>query len=246
MEGRIHSIESFGTVDGPGIRFVIFMQGCPMRCAYCHNPDTWEINAGTKRTVESILKEYDSYKTFLKGGGITVTGGEPLVQMDFVIELFEEAKKQGIHTCIDTSGITFREELSDKYRRLFKSTDLIMLDIKQIDGEKHRALTGHGNDRILEFARFISQEGVDLWVRFVAVPGLTDDEKDLVALGEFLAELSTLKALDVLPYHTMGIDKYKEMNLEYPLAEVESMEKDQAAKIRNIILRARKHKLENL
>lgn len=246
MEGRIHSIESFGTVDGPGIRFVVFMQGCPMRCAYCHNPDSWEINAGTIRTVEEILKEYESYKAFLKGGGITVTGGEPLVQLEFVTELFEEAKKRGIHTCLDTSGITYREEQDEKYIRLLNSTDLVMLDIKQIDSIKHKQLTGFANDRILEFAKFISKQGVEIWIRYVAVPGLTDQEDDLVKLGEFLAELTSLKALDVLPYHTMGINKYEQMNLEYPLKGVEAMEKEKAKEIRNIILRARKKKIETL
>lgn len=246
MEGRIHSIESFGTVDGPGIRFVVFMQGCPMRCAYCHNPDSWEINAGKVRTVEEILKEYDSYKAFLKGGGITVTGGEPLVQLEFVTELFEEAKKRGIHTCLDTSGITYREEQNEKFKRLLNSTDLVMLDIKQIDSLKHKQLTGFTNDRILEFAKFISKHGVELWVRYVAVPGLTDHEEDLVKLGEFLAELTSLKVLDVLPYHTMGTNKYEQMNLEYPLKGVEPMDKEKAKEIRNIILRARKKKMDSL
>ncbi len=246
MEGRIHSIESFGTVDGPGIRFVVFMQGCPMRCAYCHNPDSWEINAGTLRSVEEILKEYDSYKAFLKGGGITVTGGEPLVQIDFVTELFEAAKKKGIHTCLDTSGITYNEAQNEKYVRLLNSTDLVMLDIKQIDAIKHKSLTGFTNERILEFAKFISKLGVELWIRFVAVPGLTDETEDLEKLGEFLAELSSLKALDVLPYHVMGINKYEKMNLEYPLKGVEPMDKEKAKEIRNVILRARKKKLDSL
>jgi pyruvate formate lyase activating enzyme len=244
VEGRIHSIETFGTVDGPGIRFVIFLQGCPMRCAYCHNPDTWEINGGSTRSVSEILKEYDSYKTFLKGGGITVSGGEPLVQIDFVTELFYEAKKKGIHTCLDTSGITYQEELSEKYLQLLNSTDLVMLDIKHIDSKQHRKLTGHTNERILEFAKFICKQGVDLWIRFVAVPTLTDNEEDLIKLGEFLAELTTLKALDVLPYHTMGISKYEELQLEYPLRGIEPMEKEKAREIRDIILRARKRKLD--
>jgi pyruvate formate lyase activating enzyme len=244
MEGRIHSIESFGTVDGPGIRFVVFMQGCPMRCAYCHNPDSWEINAGELRTVEDILKEYETYKAFLKGGGITVTGGEPLVQLEFVTELFEEAKKREIHTCLDTSGITYREEQKEKYIRLLNSTDLVMLDIKQMDSIKHKQLTGFANDRILEFAKFISEQEVELWVRYVAVPGLTDQEEDLVKLGEFLAELKSLKALDVLPYHTMGISKYEQMKLEYPLKDVEAMDKEKAKEIRNIILRARRKKVD--
>lgn len=243
MEGRIHSTESFGTVDGPGIRFVIFMQGCPMRCAYCHNPDTWALEGGTLRSVEDILKEYDSYKEFLKGGGITVTGGEPLVQLEFVTELFEAAKKKGIHTCLDTSGITFHVQKKDSYIRLLKSTDLVMLDIKQINPIKHKELTQQPNDKILEFAKFISEQNVDLWIRYVAVPGMTDDPTDLVALGEFLAELSSLKALDVLPYHTMGLPKYEQLKIEYPLKGIEAMDKEEAKKIRNTILKARLNKL---
>jgi pyruvate formate lyase activating enzyme len=160
--------------------------------------------------------------------------------------LFEEAKKRGIHTCLDTSGITYREEQNEKYIRLLNSTDLVMLDIKQIDSIKHKQLTGFTNERILEFAKFISKQGVELWIRFVAVPGLTDQEEDLVKLGEFLAELTSLKALDVLPYHTLGNNKYEQMNLEYPLKGVEPMEKEKAKEIRNIILRARKKKIDEI
>ena len=144
MEGFIHSTESFGTVDGPGIRFVIFFQGCPMRCLYCHNPDTWKIGTGTKRTVESLLAEYDSVKEFMKNGGITCTGGEPLVQIDFVTELFEKAKEKGIHTCLDSSGITFTPDSTEKFERLCKCTDLVMLDIKHIDREEHKKQKAYG------------------------------------------------------------------------------------------------------
>ena len=202
MEGFIHSTESFGTVDGPGIRFVIFFQGCPMRCLYCHNPDTWKIGTGTKRTVESLLVEYDSVKEFMKNGGITCTGGEPLVQIDFVTELFEKAKEKGIHTCLDSSGITFTPDSTEKFERLCKCTDLVMLDIKHIDREEHKKLTGHYNDNILAFAKFLSEHGVPIWIRHVVVPGITDKEEYLFRLGEFISQLKTLKALDVLPYHT--------------------------------------------
>ncbi|MDD5934046.1 MAG: pyruvate formate-lyase-activating protein [Clostridiales bacterium] len=236
--GRIHSTESFGTVDGPGIRFVVFMQGCPMRCAYCHNPDTWNVNGGTLKTADEILKEYDSYKEFLKGGGITVTGGEPLLQIDFVTELFQKAKNKGVHTCLDTSGITFSNEKAERYEKLMEVTDLIMLDIKEIDSEKHKGLTGHTNHAVLEFARFVSEHQKDLWVRYVAVPGITDDESDLRKLGEFLATLKSLKALDVLPYHTMGVEKYKQLNIKYRLEGIEPMEKEQALDVRTTILTA--------
>lgn len=246
MEGYVHSTESFGTVDGPGIRFVVFMQGCPMRCLYCHNPDTWEINRGEKRSVESILAEYDSYKEFLKSGGITCTGGEPLLQIDFVTELFEQAKKRGIHTCLDTSGITFNpkdEETLCKFKRLVKSTDLVMLDIKHIDPEEHKKLTGHSNENILAFAEFLRDEGIELWVRHVVVPGITDNEKYLHDLGYFLGGLKNLKALDVLPYHTMGKAKYKELGLDYPLGDTPPAEKSLALWAKDVIMEGLKDRL---
>ena len=248
MEGYIHSTESFGTVDGPGIRFVVFFQGCPMRCLYCHNPDTWEPGKGTKRTVESILEEYDSYKEFLKNGGITCTGGEPLLQIDFLTELFEAAKEKGIHTCLDTSGIVFNpnnEELMAKFRRLMKSTDLVMLDIKHIDPEEHKKLTAQPNENILAFAEFLRDEGVTLWVRHVVVPGITDNEKYLHDLGYFLGGLRNLKGLDVLPYHTMGKAKYKELGIEYPLEGVEPADKSLALHAKEVIMEGLKDRLRN-
>lgn len=247
MEGYIHSTESFGTVDGPGIRFVVFMQGCPMRCLYCHNPDTWEIETGTKRSVDSILEEYDSYKEFLHSGGITCTGGEPLLQIDFVIELFEKAKEKGIHTCLDTSGVTFRpdnENVVQKFKRLLKVTDIVMLDIKHIDSERHRLLTGHSNEDILAFAQLISDEGVELWIRHVVVPGVTDNEEYLHKLGYFIGGLKTLKALDVLPYHTMGKEKYKKLGIPYPLGNTPAADKDKAAWARDIIMDGLKERLK--
>ena len=185
VKGRVHSTESFGTVDGPGVRFVVFMQGCPMRCAYCHNPDTWANDGGTLYSVEELLEKYNAYKTYLKNGGLTVTGGEPLLQIDFIIELFSTAQKQGIHTCLDTSGITYKEANREKFEALMKVTNLVMLDIKQIHPEKHKQLTKQENTQILKFAKFVSEMGVDLWVRYVAVPGLTDNEEDLTELGIF-------------------------------------------------------------
>ena len=155
MNGFIHSVESFGTVDGPGIRFVIFLQGCPMRCKYCHNPDTWEINKGVSMSADELIRQFNKNKSFYSNGGITVTGGEPLLQLDFLLELFEKAKKEGIHTCIDTSGVTYKDvetEFKRKIDRLMEYTDLVMLDIKHIDSEEHRKLTGHGNENILAFA----------------------------------------------------------------------------------------------
>ncbi len=217
--GYIHSTESFGTVDGPGIRFVIFMQGCPMRCQYCHNPDTWEIGVGTDVTADELLAQYKKNRSFYKSGGITVTGGEPLLQIDFITELFIKAKEENIHTCIDTSGVTFNqnEEYLNKLELLLKYTDLVMLDIKHIDSYKHKKLTGHGNKNILEFALFLEKHNIPVWIRHIIVEGITDNRDDLIRLGEYIGKLSNLKALDVLPYHTMGVHKYKELGISYPL-----------------------------
>lgn len=242
MLGNIHSIETFGTVDGPGIRMVIFTQGCPMRCAYCHNPDTWSYDINKQISTDAILEKYDSIKQFCKGG-ITVTGGEPLVQMDFVIELFKKAREKNIHTTLDTSGITFNKNNIEKFDELIKYTCLVMLDIKHIDNVEHKKLTGKENTNILAFARYLSANNVALWVRHVVVPDITYNEKYLVELGKFLAELKTLKALDVLPYHDMAKAKYKELNLEYKLKDTLPLTKAEALNARNIILKARKEAL---
>ncbi len=230
MQGRIHSLESFGTVDGPGTRFVVFTQGCPMRCAYCHNPDTWDLKGGEMMEPAYIIEQYERNKPFYSnGGGITVTGGEPLMQVDFLIELFTLAKERGIHTCIDSSGIMFNPGNPDwmaKLDRLMPLTDLVMLDIKHIDPDKHRELTKQPNTNILKFAEYLNEKNVDMWIRHVVVPGLTDDEKYLYDLGYFIGAFHNLKALDVLPYHTMGEKKYEALGLEYVLKGVPPMDKE--------------------
>lgn len=236
MTGYIHSKESFGTVDGPGIRYVLFMQGCPMRCLYCHNPDTWEVDAGTLITTDEILNEYRKNSSFYTNGGITVTGGEPLLQIDFVTALFQKAKAEGIHTCIDTSGITFNPNKTEKFDELVKYTDLVMLDIKHIDSKKHNALTGHGNENILAFAKYLEKKKTPLWIRHIIVEGITDSPEDLVRLGEFIGTLGNLKALDVLPYHTMGVGKYEEMGIPYPLKDLKALPLSEAVKAKEYIL----------
>lgn len=235
MDGFIHSIESFGTVDGPGIRLVVFCQGCPMRCQYCHNPDTWKLHAGKRMAPQEILTLYRKNQSFYKHGGITVTGGEPLLQMEFLLELFTLAKRENIHTCIDTSGVTYRPG-DARLDALMELTDLVLLDIKHTDEAAHRALTGHGNSSILAFARYLDEKGIPVWIRHVVVPGVTDSEPHLKELGRILAGLSNVKALDVLPYHTMGVDKYRRLGLDYPLAGVEPMSKEGAARAKEIIL----------
>lgn len=241
MQGNIHSIESFGTVDGPGIRFVVFMAGCPMRCMYCHNPDTWSMETRNLMSVSDIKKQYDGVKEFLKHGGITVTGGEPLVQMDFLIELFKGFKEDKVNTCLDTSGICFDPKNHEKMDELIKYVDLVMLDIKHIDDTMHKKITGHSNKNILEFAKYLSQNNINLWIRHVVVKGLTDDEESLTKLGLFIKTLKTVKALDVLPYHTMGVFKYKELNIPYPLEGVPDLTKEECVKARNVILKAIKN-----
>lgn len=231
MTGKIHSIETMGTVDGPGLRLVVFFQGCPMRCAYCHNPDTWEIGPGKDTTVDEIMAIYERNKSFYGGGGITVTGGEPLVQIDFVTELFEECHKRGIHTCLDSSGIMFNPNSPvsvEKMDRLIKVTSLVMLDIKHIDPEKHKELTSQPNDGILAYAKYLSDNNVPLWIRHVVVPGITDDPEYLYKLGYFIGGLKDLEALDILPYHTMGKVKYEKLGIPYKLADVPPMEKEDA------------------
>lgn len=237
MEGYIHSIETFGTVDGPGIRMVVFTQGCPMRCLYCHNPDSWEINKGRKMTVDEILKEYERNRIFYKTGGITVTGGEPLIQMEFVTELLKKAKGSDIHTCIDTSGITFSENKINEFNELMKYTDLVMLDIKHIDPDEHIKLTSQKQDNIVRFAKYLDSMNIPVWIRHVVVPGITDDEKHLYNLGRFIGTLKNVKALDVLPYHNMGEKKYESLGIDYPLKGKDPMDKGKALECKKVILK---------
>lgn len=236
MTGHIHSTESFGTVDGPGVRFVVFFQGCPMRCKYCHNPDTWDFSGGTERTAEDLMKEYDSYKEFYKTGGITATGGEPLVQAEFLAQLFKLAKSKDVHTCLDTSAGVYDPNSHEKIDEALKYTDLVMLDIKHIDNDCHKKLTGIGNRNILAFAEHIRDLGIPVWIRHVVVPGITDKYEELFALGEYLSNLSNLKALDVLPYHDMAKTKYQELGLEYPLGNTPPLTKEEAIKARETII----------
>lgn len=245
MKGYIHSTESCGTVDGPGIRFVVFFQGCPMRCLYCHNPDTWEPHIGNQMSVDEILKEFSSKAEFYKKGGITCTGGEPLLQIDFLTELFEACRERNIHTCLDTSGITFNEnpEYLKKLDRLLESTSLVMLDIKHIDPIEHKKLTAQPNDMILKFAKYVDNKGIDIWIRHVVVPTITQNDEYLYKLGEFIATLHHLKALDVLPYHTMGVAKYENLGKEYPLKGIQPLDKKDAIAARQVILKGRKDAL---
>lgn len=236
LTAKIHSFESFGTVDGPGIRFVVFMQGCPLRCKYCHNRDTWDYDSGTKYTVHDILEKLLKAKTYIdaSNGGVTISGGEPLLQVDFLIELFKELKKFNIHTAIDTSG-SFT--ITKKIQELLSLTDLVLLDIKHIDNKKCISLTGVSNENTLNFAKYLSDNNIPIWIRQVIIPGITDDEKDLLKLKNFISSLNTVEEVELLPYHNLGKYKWKNLNLEYPLegyriANTEDIEK--ASKILGI------------
>lgn len=218
--GYIHSLETFGLVDGPGVRFVVFLQGCKMRCRYCHNPETWNSNCGTEYSAKALFDKAVRYKSYWKdNGGITVSGGEPLLQIDFVTELFSHAKKSGIHTTLDTSGQPFSEngEWFEKFSKLMNVTDLVMLDIKDIDDDTHIKLTGHSNKNILKMAKWLSQNGKTMWIRHVLVPGITADEQKLKRLKSFIDTLETVEKIEVLPYHTLGKFKWDKLGITYSL-----------------------------
>lgn len=241
MVGNIHSIESFGTVDGPGVRLVVFFQGCPLRCLYCHNPDTWAMTGGTDTSVTQIMTLYEKNRSFYNTGGITATGGEPLMQMEFLTELFTEATNRGIHTCLDTSGITFRpdnEQVLERFDKLLSVTDLVMLDIKHINPTQHQKLCKQPLDSVLAFARYLDERAIPVWIRHVVVPGITYEQSALKQLGTFIGSLNNVKALDVLPYHNMGQVKYDNLGIEYPLKDVKPLDKEQALAARQVILQA--------
>jgi pyruvate formate lyase activating enzyme len=225
LDGNVHSIETFGTVDGPGIRYVIFLQGCLLRCQFCHNADTWEIGTGKPMSVQEIMQDVITYLPFIEAssGGITVSGGEPLLQIPFIIELFKECKKRSIHTAIDSSGgcysssMHFQEQLTD----VLQYTDLILLDLKHINREKHKKLTGLTNEHILQFAQFLSDHHVPVWIRHVLVPTITTNEEDLRELGEFIGTLKNVQRVEVLPYHKLGVYKWETLGLDYPLKDIQ-------------------------
>ena len=238
MVGRIHSFESFGTVDGPGIRFVLFLQGCPLRCQYCHNPDTWG-SGGTEYSVEEVAERALKYRNYFGDkGGVTATGGEPLLQIDFVIELFSLLKSKGVHTCVDTSGIMFHPDdpaSVEKHKKLIEVTDLFLLDIKHIDDEACKKLTGQSNRNTLAFAKFLSEHGKKMWIRQVLVPGLTDGEDSLLETRAFIDTLATVEKVEVLPYHSMGVVKYEKLGLEYPLKDVVAPTKERVQGAKKIL-----------
>lgn len=238
MTGKIHSFESFGTVDGPGVRFVVFFQGCPMRCLYCHNPDTWASDAGTEYTAEQVIEKIERNMPFYTTGGLTATGGEPMLQLDFLVELFTLAKSKGINTCLDTSGVMFdrsNSERMEKIDRLLKVCDLVMLDIKHIDDDEHKKLTGHSNKNILDFARYLDEKNVQMRIRHVIVPNITDRREELLKLGKFLKPFKNIEKIETLPYHTLGKVKYDNLGLAYPLGDTPQLTESDAENALEII-----------
>lgn len=238
MKARVHSFETFGSVDGPGVRFVVFMQGCKMRCKYCHNPDSWKIEDGQEFTAQEILDKALRYKSYWgKDGGITVSGGEPLLQIDFLIEFFKLCKEHNIHTNIDSCGAPFSmdKEYLEKFDTLLKYTDLIMLDIKHIDNHEHLELTKRENTNILQMAKYLSDKNVPVWIRHVLVPTITDNDVYLQKLADFLATLHNIKKVEVLPYHSFGAYKWEQLGLHYELKDICTPSEDRIANAKKIL-----------
>jgi len=232
IKGRIHSLESFGTVDGPGIRFVVFLQGCPLRCLYCHNPDTWDVHTVSKyeMTATELLKEVLKYKNYIRKGGVTVTGGEPLLQAVFVKEFFQLCKRENIHTALDTSGYIN----SPKALEVLAYTDLVLLDIKSIDPGQHTTLTGVKLNNTLKFLDYLQEHKIDTWIRHVIVPGITDNDEQLRKLAEYLTHYSVIKKVELIPYHTMGIHKYEQLNMKYRLKGIEALSSERLENAQHI------------
>ena len=242
VRGRVHSVETFGTVDGPGTRFVVFCQGCPMRCAYCHNPDTWEFGAGDERSVGQLLEAFERNRPFYRRGGITVTGGEPMAQPDFVAALFRAAHAAPagrIHTCLDTSGATFSAAGAARFSALLDECDLVLLDIKTSDAAAHERLCGLPATHALELGDELARRRIPTVIRHVVMPGITDAEEEVAGVGRIIGDWDNVVGLDLLPYHTMGRTKYERLGIPYPLEGVPAMEPARAKELRQVALAAR-------
>ena len=238
MSGKVHSFETFGSVDGPGVRFLVFLSGCNLRCKYCHNPDTWSRPAAMEMSADEVLAKALRYREYWGAeGGITVSGGEPLLQLEFLTELFEKAKQKGVNTCIDTAAgpFTREEPWFGKFRKLMDLTDLLLLDLKHIDSAAHKALTGADNANVLDCAKYLSEIGKPVWIRHVLVPGINSDEPSLAKLSAFIRTLANVKRVEVLPYHTLGVPKWKSLGLPYTFENIMSPTAEQCALAERIL-----------
>ncbi len=227
LKGNVHSIESMGLVDGPGIRVVVFLQGCALRCKFCHNPDTWAINGGEEYTAEDLVKKLERFKTYFasSGGGVTFSGGEPLRQPEFLIEVLKLCKSKKIHTCLDTSGYGFGD-----YDEILKYTDLVLFDIKHFTREGYKNVTYMEIDESLKFLEAMKKNNTKMWIRHVVVPGLTDGEEHLKELKKFIDTIPNVEKVELLPYHMLGVNKYEVLGFKYPLEGIETMNKETTKK----------------
>lgn len=239
MEGYVHSVETCGTLDGPGIRYVVFLQGCPLRCKFCHNPDTWQLYSGKKYSVEDLMEDILKYRNFIKGGGVTLSGGEPLLQADFAAEVFKECKKHGIHTAVDTSGAI----PLNLCKHAIDEVDLVLLDIKSIDTFKCESLTGKGNEDALKLLDYLEQNKKEVWIRHVVVPGITEDYNDIENMAEYLSKYTVISRVEILPFHKMGEYKWKQLNLKYELENTLPPQNESIEKIKSIL---KKYKLNTV
>ncbi|MBR3673334.1 MAG: pyruvate formate lyase-activating protein [Clostridia bacterium] len=232
--GRIHSFETFGAVDGPGIRFIIFMQGCSLRCKFCHNRDTWDCKSGKEYSVDEIFEKIIRYKNYFiaSNGGVTVSGGEPLLQYEFIIELFKKLKNANISTAIDTSGMV---DITNKIKELIDLTDLFLVDIKSINDEICKDLVGHSNIKELEFIKYLDSIGKEIWIRQVIIPGITDKEEDLYKLRDFINSVEHITKVDLLPYHDLGKYKWIELGEVYPLENVRTADSNDIERVKKIL-----------
>jgi len=232
IKGRIHSIESMGLVDGPGIRVVVFFQGCALRCKYCHNPDTWAMEGGEEYTAERLVKKISRFKSYFdrSGGGVTLSGGEPLRQPDFLIEVLKLCKENGIRTCVDTAGYGF-----GNYDEILKYTDLVLFDVKDITREGYKNVTLRDMDESLNFLEAMKRNNTKMWIRHVVVPGMTDGEEHIKSFKEFIQDIPNVEKVELLPYHLLGVNKYEMLKIPYPLEGVASMDKEVLEVYKNII-----------
>ena len=231
--GYIHSIETMGLVDGPNIRTVIFMQGCPLRCKFCHNPDTWELKSNFMMTSKEVVDEVRKYRTYIEmGGGVTFSGGEPLLQSEFLLDMLKLCKKAGFHTCIDTSGTGYSKQYLDE---ILKYTDLVILDIKAIDRKNYEEITSRKMDMFNYFIERLKINNNKLWLRQVIMPGVNDNEEYILKLKEYIKQFNNVEKVELLPYHTLGLEKYKKLNIDYKLSNMEPMDKERCKELEELL-----------